>query len=262
MQTHFHPSGRAETEQAELALYFAPGPPSRKLVPIMVPPMFGFGSMIKVPAGEKEYRVTDTIELPIETQAIGVSAHAHYICREVKMTARLPNGESIVLLEIDDWDLDWQDQYLFAEPIDLPAHTVLKTDIIYDNSIDNPENPFHPPQEIRWGRGSNDEMGSVTLLTIAKKNGESSKLRDANRQNFLEKLVNRDSAELLAMLMQLDNDHNGQLERSEAPPRLNATVFRLIDTDRNDALDSTELSRALSMRERMRNLRNKIKLKP
>ena len=67
-------------------------------------------------------------------------------------------------MQIDDWDLDWQDRYLYAEPVNLPAGTVITTDIVYDNSADNPENPYQPPQRIRWGRQSNDEMGSITLM--------------------------------------------------------------------------------------------------
>ncbi len=43
MQTHFHPTGKVEIEQAELALYFTDQPPSHKLVPIQLPPMFGMG---------------------------------------------------------------------------------------------------------------------------------------------------------------------------------------------------------------------------
>ena len=164
MQTHFHPAGKTEVEQAELALYFADRRPSRDIIPVMIPPIFGFASNIQIPPGEKNFRVSDAITLPVDTQAIGVSGHAHYICREMKLTAELPQGRLLVLLHIDDWDLDWQDQYLFASPIDLPAGTELHVEILYDNSTDNPENPFHPPQEIRWGRGSDDEIGCQRSL--------------------------------------------------------------------------------------------------
>ena len=44
---------------------------------------------------------------------------------------------------------------------------MLYAEIIYDNSADNPENPYSPPQRIKWGRESNDEMGAVTVQVIA-----------------------------------------------------------------------------------------------
>ena len=246
MQTHFHPSGKPETEQAELALYFADRPPTKRLVPVMVPPMFGIAEKLRIPAGEKNYVMTDSFTLPVDTQAIGVNGHAHYICRDMKLTARTPNGETLVLLHIDDWDLDWQDQYLFKKPIDLPAGTVLKAEIIYDNSPENPENPFHPPQDIRWGRGSNDEMGSVTLMTVAKNRGEGSALQSAVRKHLTSTFVH---ADLVSILMQFDDDHDGKLQPTETPPRLGGRAFRFLDRNRDKAIDATELFRVLKFRD-------------
>jgi hypothetical protein len=257
MQTHFHPSGKAETEQAELALYFADQPPSKQLVPIQIPAMFGFGANIRIPAGESDYRVSDSITLPVDAQAIGVAGHAHYICREMKLTAASPLGETTVLLEIDDWDLDWQDQYLFANPIDLPAGTVLHCEIVYDNSTDNPENPNHPPREIRWGRGSNDEMGSVTLMTVATQQREEPQLQAAVRQHFLATLVHRKGPQLAQMLLQLDDNDDGKLQPSEAPPRMNARIFRFVDADNDGGLDALELDRLMKIRDQLRAIRNR-----
>jgi hypothetical protein len=248
MQTHFHPSGKAETEQAEIALYFADQPPSRELMPIMVPSMFGFGANIKIPAGEKNYRVSDRLTLPVATRAIGVGGHAHYVCRELKLTAQLPSGQTKILLHIDDWDLDWQDQYLFAEPVDLPADTVLISELVYDNSAENPENPHQPPQDIRWGRGSTDEMGSITLLAIADDQDGEEPLRNAVRQHFINSLIHREPSQLVEMLMQLDDNHDGSLQRSETPPRMKDRVFDFLDADNSGALNASELENVLRSR--------------
>ena len=252
MQTHFHPSGKVETEQAEIALYFADKPPSRELMPIMVPAMFGFGANIKIPAGEEDYRVSDRLTLPVATRAIGVGGHAHYVCRELKLTAELPSGDTKILLHIDDWDLDWQDQYLFAEPVDLPADTVLISELVYDNSPENPENPHHPPQDIRWGRGSTDEMGSITLLTIAQDLDGEERLLNAVRRYFIDTLVQREPAQLVEMLLQLDDNHDGSLQRSETPPRLKDRVFDFVDADKSGALDRSELERVIRFRDLLR----------
>jgi len=82
----------------------------------------------------------------------------------MRMTAKLPGGSEIVLLGIEDWDFDWQDRYLFAQPVRLPAGTVLETVLIYDRPAENPNNPFTPPRRVRWGHESTDEMGSITVL--------------------------------------------------------------------------------------------------
>ena len=249
MQTHFHPSGKPETERAELALYFADQPPSQPIVPIMVPAMFGFGAKLKIPAGNKNFRLTDSFALPVDVQAIGVSGHAHYLCRKMKLTAELPHGESIVLLHIDDWDLDWQDQYLYEEPVDLPAGTVLHADLSYDNSADNPENPFDPPRDVRWGRGSTDEMGSVTLMTVARRQQDHDELQVSVRQNVVDSLVNQGTDDLVEMLMQLDNDHDGMLQSSEAPPRFDGRLFGLLDANQDGGLQPNELKSLIKLRE-------------
>jgi len=167
MQTHFHPTGKLETEQSELALYFTDQPPSHLLVPIQLPPLFGIGAGIDIAAGNSAFRIDQEYERPIDVRAIEIGGHAHYICREMLLVAEMPNKKSVELLRINDWDLDWQDQYQFADAIDLPKGTKLKATIIYENSADNPENPFSPPQRIQWGRESTDEMGSLTLQVNA-----------------------------------------------------------------------------------------------
>jgi hypothetical protein len=243
MQTHFHPSGKPEVEQAELALYFTDKAPSKRLVPIQVPVMFGFGAGIDIPAGEKNYRIFDSFTLPIDVQAISVGGHAHYICKTMQMTARKPDGSVIELMKIDDWDLDWQDRYLFKEPISLPAGTILETEIVYDNSADNPENPYQPPQRIRWGRESNDEMGSVTLQVVAENEAQRPELQAALRQQFNRSIVSRmiQRKGFSTLIIQLDSNRDGLLQRSEAPPRLSGQVFDSLDSDQNGGLDKKEL---------------------
>lgn len=255
MQTHFHPSGKPETEQATIALYFADKPPAKKIVPIQVPPIFGRSMGIDVPAGEKNYTIKDSFRLPYAAEAISIGGHAHYICREMKMTAAMPDGSTKTLMEIDDWDLGWQDRYFFREPISLPAGTVLETTIVYDNSSDNPQNPFSPPQRIRWGRESTDEMGSVTLMVIPADKKDQDRLAAAARRNsFLgiagsltngnrnddDKAIPRVD-DLPEILKQLDTNNDGKLQRSEKPERLTDRVFDRLDADKNDELDASEL---------------------
>jgi hypothetical protein len=51
--------------------------------------------------------------------------------------------------------------------VPLPKGTRIDIHIAYDNSADNPRNPSSPPKRVYWGEQSFDEMGSVTLQTIA-----------------------------------------------------------------------------------------------
>ena len=133
-----------------------------------MPPLFGMGAGIDIDAGESDYLLHDEYILPIDIVGFEIGGHAHYLCRKMTMVATPPKSKSIELLRIDDWDLDWQDQYLFESPVPLIKGTRIIVDITYDNSAQNPENPFSPPRPIHWGRESTDEMGSITMLASQK----------------------------------------------------------------------------------------------
>jgi hypothetical protein len=183
LSTHFHPSGKAEEEASTVALYFTDKPPSQRFTGVQLP--FGFGIMagIDIPAGTKDFTIQDSFVLPVDVKAFGVAAHAHYLAKDVKMTATLPDGKTRTLLSISDWDFAWQDQYQFKDFEFLPKGTKLSMKMTYDNSADNPRNPSSPPKRVRWGRESLDEMGSVTLQVVAAREDDFSKLQDGYRQH-------------------------------------------------------------------------------
>ncbi len=254
MQTHFHPSGKAEQEQAELAIYFADVAPSHMLVPIQLPPLFGAGAGIDIPAGEANYQVTDDLTLPIDVRAIEIGGHAHYICKSMRLDATLPSGKTLCMLKIDDWDLDWQDQYLFRTPVELPKGTKLSTTIVYDNSKENPENPFSPPQRIAWGRESTDEMGAVTLLVVAKDESQREELdrlvSQRNRKAIAGRIRNQSSGlsalgggrlEQIGLLRMLDRNSDKKLQLSEVPERFRDRLFEFFDNNGDEVLDEGEI---------------------
>jgi hypothetical protein len=247
MQTHFHPSGKAQVEHAELAFYFADKAPAKPLIPVQVPPAFGRLAGIDIPAGQSDYTVIDSVTLPADVEGITVSGHAHYICRKMKMTATLPDGKMRVLLEIDDWDLDWQDGYTFAEPVKLPKDTKIETVLVYDNSANNPENPNNPPQRIKWGRESDDEMGSITLTVVAAKAEDSEMIEKGIRRQAGVRLASAIATGLKDRKKQLtfdyhDQNHDGKLVPNEVPENYREKVFAEFDKDGNRSIEGTEVA--------------------
>ena len=110
MQTHFHPNGAPQSEKTVIGLYFGPKP-ARLMTQLQVPAFFGVRANIDIPAGETDYKVRGSFTLPADVDAVGVAAHAHYLAKEAKLTATLPNGEVRILLWIRQWEFNWQDQY-------------------------------------------------------------------------------------------------------------------------------------------------------
>ena len=161
LQLHLTPTGKAEVIQPEIGLYFTDEPPRTSPVSVVL-----YSEAIDIAAGERDYIVEDELELPVAAELHGLYPHAHYLCREMLATAKLPSGEVRTLLRINTWDFDWQDDYSLRTPMTLPAGTLLSFKYTYDNSAGNSSNPSDPPRRVRFGQESTDEMGTLTLTLL------------------------------------------------------------------------------------------------
>ena len=178
LELHLLPTGKPESIQPSLALYFTPRPPQRH--PCLVQLQNG---TIDIPAGQKDYVVEDEYVLPVAARAIDCSPHAHFLCRDVQFYGILPDGKKMWLLRIKDWDFNWQYSYRYSQQVFLPAGTRLRLRLQYDNSADNLRNPNKPPRRVHYGRTSEDEMGEVSLRLLP----ESERDADLLRRDFAAK---------------------------------------------------------------------------
>ncbi len=157
-QFHFHPTGKAETVRASIGLYFAKAKPDR-----IVAGGNAHSRRIDIPPGDANYVVTASYKVPVDVDVIGVTPHAHLLCRDMHGWATLPSGERKELIWIKDWDFNWQGQYRYADPVRLPAGTVVEMRYVYDNSDKNERNPNSPPKRVRFGEQTTDEMAFLFL---------------------------------------------------------------------------------------------------
>jgi len=114
---------------------------------------------LEIPAGKSRHHHRASYTLPAATTLFDAAPHMHLLGREMKAVAHLPDGGTTPLVWIRNWDFDWQEQYVFAEPVRLPKGTRIVVDCYYDNSSGNPLNPSSPPERVRWGGQTKDSMG-------------------------------------------------------------------------------------------------------
>jgi peroxiredoxin len=153
VEVHYHGSGKPERDRSSVGLYFANTPVTRRMASIPLST-----AKIDIAPGDPAYVITQRAVLPANVHAYHILPHGHYLMRQIKFWAELPDGSTRRLLWIDDWDFNWQGQYHFAEPVPLPKGTRLNLVATYDNSSDNPSNPHRPPRRVRYGPSSDDEM--------------------------------------------------------------------------------------------------------
>jgi hypothetical protein len=181
VQVHFHPSGKVESEQFQLGIYLTDRAPTRAYVTVPI----GLRSTIDIPPGVKDYKWADSFTTPVPVEIPGITPHAHYICRDMKVWATLPTGEKQWLIWIKDWDFDWQGQYRYKEPLKFPAGTKFQMEYTYDNTSDNPRNPSNPPQRVRRGEQTTDEMGITFVQMMPATLPEAQRIRQALRDKLL-----------------------------------------------------------------------------
>jgi tetratricopeptide (TPR) repeat protein len=180
LQLHLMPSGKPEEIRATVGLYFTDEPPEKRAAVLQL------GSRtIDIPPGDPSHSVEDIYVLPADVDVIGIYPHAHFLCHEMQAFATLPDGTRTWLLWIRNWDFYWQDEYRYETPVALPRGTTITMRYVYDNSASNPRNPFDPPQRIRWGARSSDEMGDLLLMVVPRDPGELVRLREDFRRNEL-----------------------------------------------------------------------------
>ncbi len=169
LNLHLQPTGKVETVQAEIGIYFAAHPPTK--FPMLV--QLEHDGAIDIPPGDRNFAITDSLTLPEDVDVLAIYPHAHYLGKLVEAWATLPDGSRRWLIRIPDWDINWQAVYEYRHPVSLPKGTKIAMRITYDNSAANPRNPNNPPIRVKTGNRAEDEMGHVWLQVLPKPAPES-----------------------------------------------------------------------------------------
>ena len=180
LQMHLRPTGKPERVQPALALYRSERPATR------IPVVLRLGRQdIEISAGDRNYRVRDAYVLPVDAEVRAIQPHAHYLARDLRAFAELPDGSMQWLIHISDWDFNWQDVYRYASPFWLPRGTRIVMEYTYDNSAANPRSPQHPPRRVTWGQSSANEMGDLWLQVLTRSDADRLRLKTEARDKAL-----------------------------------------------------------------------------
>src|SRR5438067_2142450 len=162
LNIHLQPSGKPETIQPSLGLYFTDKPAT--LFPVLL--QLENDRQLDIPPGQKHFVVTDKFTLPVDVDLLAIYPHAHYLGKDLQALATLPDGSTKTLIHIPQWNLNWQAVYRYADPVPLPKGTTISMRYTYDNSVENLANPNDPPRRVVAGNRSSDEMAHLWLQVL------------------------------------------------------------------------------------------------
>jgi len=224
VQIHYHPSGKPEQDQSSLGLSFS-GPPTKGRTSILL-----FQHHLDMAPGDSHYVAKASLTLPRDVQLAGLTPHAHYLCKEMKVTATLPDGTVQPLIWIKDWDFNWQNAYRYRTPLDLPKDTRIDMEFTYDNSENNPHNPAHPPARIHWGEQTKDEMAVVFLSVVLPTRDDITELRRAVTMQYAKQILSQ---------VETLQDLQDESISASATARLER-LFKMFDKNGDGRLDDQE----------------------
>jgi Flp pilus assembly protein TadD/mono/diheme cytochrome c family protein len=220
LNVHLRPNGRAETVSPMIGLYFTAQPQTK--FPMLL--QLEHDTAIDIPAGKKDFLLTDEVRMPMDVDVLAIYPHAHYLGKLMEGFATLPDGSKKWLIRIPEWDLNWQGVYRLKAPMRLPKGTLVSMRYHYDNSTDNVRNPSSPPKEVKGGNQAIDEMGHLWLQVMPAGGGDQrAALQEGLMRQRLEKYpddftANYDMGELL-----VDRDPAAAVQFFEAATKSNPT---------------------------------------
>ena len=171
LQVHYAPTSVDAYDSSSVNLFFTPTPATRQVQQyVMLPNTLTNGPFI-IPAGQTR-SFHGQLTVPFAATLINIGPHMHLLGTGWEVYAIKPNGDTINLIKINEWDFHWQGNYAFPQLIKLPANSTIHAIASYDNTASNPNNPSSPPVDVSWGERTTDEMFYLSFFFALYQNGD------------------------------------------------------------------------------------------
>lgn len=157
MQMHFTTTGKATVDESRIGVWFYP----KGFVP--EERMSGecachfTPTWVNIPPFDPDYEMQQTITIDDDARLFSLTPHMHFRGKRMRFYATYPDGSEEELINIANYNYNWQLAYTFAEPKFMPAGTQITAVGAFDNSVQNKMNP-DPSRSVPWGLQSMDEM--------------------------------------------------------------------------------------------------------
>jgi hypothetical protein len=152
LQVHYAPTAAPETDSSYINIFFAKKPITRY---VQTSELLDFN--LNLPANQITTHARQ-FPIPGAISLLSITPHSHLIGKSWELFVRTPQLDTIPIIQIPNWDFNWQGQYFPEQLVPIPLGSFLRATAVYDNTSANPNNPNSPPQRITWGENTTDEM--------------------------------------------------------------------------------------------------------
>ena len=152
------------TSQASIGFFVETGPVKHEVINDTLGNM-GF----EIPPNHPNYRIGMARTLKKDTLVLDYWPHAHLRATAVRYTAFYPDGREELLLDVPNYDQNWQLTYKYKEPKLLPKGTRIEANFWYDNTAKRgAHRGFDNDLSVGFASRTNDEMalGFITYVEL------------------------------------------------------------------------------------------------
>ncbi|MAQ70100.1 MAG: hypothetical protein CMD23_03285 [Flavobacteriales bacterium] len=165
IQMHYAPSSIDQYDQSSVNLFFKDQPVEREVEVLTI-----VDTQLQIPANEI-YTHYNSYQIPFDMSVISVLPHMHLIGKSWLIYAE-NDGDTIPIINIPDWDFNWQTFYQPEYMLKLPQGYTLHAYATYDNTSSNPTNPNSPPQDMFWCDYTTCEMFFLPFAYVPYQDGD------------------------------------------------------------------------------------------
>lgn len=235
-QLHYTPNGTAQEDLTKVGLVFA----DESEIQYEVQTASTRNRKFEIQPLQADQAFTSkTISAPTDLLLLSMSPHMHLRGQSFRYEMVWPNGQTETLLDVPEYDFNWQMSYRLKEPRPVPQGAKLTAYAQFDNSRDNLANP-DPTQTVVWGDQSWEEM-LIGYFDIAIPRNSETKVnigKEVRRQAVAGEVVER-------LLKSLDRNQDGKIQRSEVAGERLETAFQKVDENGDDVVTVEELQKNL-----------------
>jgi len=173
---HYGPSPVDTEDQSYFNVFFTDKPPVRPTMEMQLGTL-GISEIIPpliIPPNAVKTFTTKTV-VDQDISLLTINPHMHLLGKSFEAFAATPEGRTIPLIRIPKWDFRWQYFYTFPTMVKIPKGSTIAAIGVYDNTSQNPNNPFSPPREVIGTNGSmrvTDEMFQLIITYVPYQRGD------------------------------------------------------------------------------------------
>ncbi|TWT77883.1 thiol-disulfide oxidoreductase [Posidoniimonas polymericola] len=235
-QMHYTPTGSPQEDKTKIGLVFA----DPETVTEEVVTLAALEEKFEIAPHAKDHVVRKTKKhWPAGAKLLAMSPHMHVRGKSFRYDAIWPDGRRETLVDIPNYDFNWQNAYVLAEPLELPPGFAVECTAHFDNSKQNLANP-DPSIAVRWGDQTWEEM-MIGFFEVAVPRGSYQGNRPAAATGPTDEERQRAKGVAESLFQRFDANRDGAIDRDELPSTFRVFAFNRYDLDGDRIITEDEV---------------------